>query len=33
MVKREPRLLGEIIRELVEQGVLLPNYNLNNYGN
>ena len=32
MDKREPRLLGEVIRELVEQGELLPNYKLNNYG-
>lgn len=27
MKKREPRLLGEVIRDLIEQGELLPNYN------
>lgn len=32
MDKREPRQLGEVIRELTEQGALLPNYKLKNYG-
>lgn len=26
MNKREPRLLGEIIDELIEQGEILPNF-------
>lgn len=30
--KREPRLLGELIRELIEQGDLLPNLKQNYYG-
>ena len=29
--KREPRLLGEVIRDLIEQGKLLPNYKFWNY--
>ena len=32
MNKREPRLLGEIIDELIEQGEILPNYKLKDYG-
>ena len=32
MEKREPRLLGEVIRDLIRQGEILPNYKLNNYG-
>lgn len=32
MNKREPRLLGEIIDELIEQGKILPNYKLKDYG-
>lgn len=32
MNKREPRLLGEIIRDLIEHGELLPNYKLKDYG-
>lgn len=28
MRKREPRLLGEVIRDLIEQGKILPNYKL-----
>ena len=31
MNKREPRLLGEIIRDLIEQGKILPNYKLKDY--
>ena len=27
--KREPRLLGEVIRDLIEQGQILTNYQLN----
>lgn len=30
--KREPRQVGEIIRDLICYGELLPNYKLNNYG-
>lgn len=30
--KREPRLLGEVIRDLIEQGIILPNYKLKRYG-
>ena len=26
--KREPRLLGEVIRDLIEQGKIFPNYKL-----
>ncbi len=32
MEKREPRLLGEVIRDLIEQGIVLPNYKLKDYG-
>ena len=32
MKKREPRLLGEVIRDLIEQGILLPNLKLRLYG-
>ena len=31
MEKRDPRLLGEIINDLIEQGQILPNIKLNNY--
>lgn len=30
--KREPRLVGEVIRDLIDRGKLLPNYKLNNNG-
>lgn len=30
--KREPRLLGEVIRDLIRQGEILPNYKLKRYG-
>ena len=30
--KREPRLVGEVIRDLIDRGKLLPNYKLKNYG-
>ena len=30
--KREPRLLGEVIRDLIEQGKVLPNYKCKNNG-
>lgn len=30
--KIEPRLLGEVIRDLIEQGIILPNYKLKCYG-
>lgn len=30
--KRQPRLLGEVIRDLIKQGELLPNYKWNYYG-
>lgn len=30
--KREPRLLGEVIRDLIERGEILPNYKLKDYG-
>lgn len=30
--KREPRLVGEAIRDLIDRGELLPNYKLNNNG-
>ena len=29
--KREPRLLGEVIRDLIERGEILPNYKLKGY--
>lgn len=32
MNKREPRLLGEIIRDLIRQGELLPDYKLKSDG-
>ena len=32
MIKREPRLLGEVIRDLIEHGEILPNYKCKNYG-
>lgn len=32
MNKREPRLLGEIIRDLIRQGEVLPDYKLNSDG-
>jgi len=30
--KREPILVGEVIRGLIDRGELLPNYKLKNYG-
>ena len=30
--KKEPRLLGEVIRDLIQRGELLPNYKLKNHG-
>ena len=30
--KREPRLVGEVIRDLIDRGELLPNYKFLNYG-
>lgn len=30
--KRHPRLLGEVIRDLIQQGDVLPNYKLKDYG-
>lgn len=30
--KREPRLLGEVIRDLIERGQILPFLKSNNYG-
>lgn len=30
--KREPRLVGDVIRDIIEHGDLLPNYKLKNYG-
>lgn len=30
--KREPRLVGEVICDLIDRGELLPNYKLNNNG-
>ena len=30
--KREPILVGEVIRDLIGRGELLPNYKLNNNG-
>lgn len=30
--KREPRLVGEVIRGLIDRGDLLPNYKLKNHG-
>lgn len=30
--KREPRLVGEVIRDLIDRGELLPNNKLNNNG-
>ena len=30
--KREPRLLGEVICDLIRQGEILPNYKLKCYG-
>lgn len=30
--KREPRQVGEVIRDLIQRGELLPNYKLNNNG-
>jgi hypothetical protein len=32
MKKREPRLLGEVIHDLIEQGKILPNNKLKDYG-
>ena len=29
--KREPRLVGEVIRDLIEQGKILPTINLRTY--
>jgi len=29
--KREPRLVGEVIRDLIDRGELLPNYKRINY--
>ena len=31
MKKREPRLVGEVIRDLIDRGELLPNYKRINY--
>ena len=31
MIKREPRLVGEVIRGLIQRGELLPNYKLKKY--
>ena len=30
--KREPILVGEVIRDLIDRGQFLPNYKLNNNG-
>lgn len=30
--KKEPRQVGEVIRDLIQHGELLPNYKLKNYG-
>ena len=30
--KKEPRPIGEVIRDLIDRGELLPNYKLNNNG-
>jgi hypothetical protein len=30
--KREPILVGEVIRDLIDRGELLPNYKLKDYG-
>ena len=30
--KRDPHLVGEVIRDLIDRGELLPNYKLNNNG-
>ena len=32
MKKNNPRLLGEVIKDLIQQGLILPNYKLNRNG-
>ena len=32
MKKNKPELLGEVIKGLIQQGLILPNYKLNNDG-
>ena len=32
MDKKEPRLLGEVIRDLIERVEILPNFKNRNYG-
>ena len=32
MEKNEPRPIGEVIRDLIESGELLPNLKIRNYG-
>ena len=29
---KEPELLGEVIRDLIQQGSILPNLKISNYG-
>ena len=31
-LRNEPKLLGEVIRDLIQQGAILVNSKLNNYG-
>lgn len=33
LIKRVPRPVGEVIRDLIQRGEILPNYKLNVYGN
>ena len=32
MKKNNPRLLGEVIKDLIQQGLILPNYKLKGNG-
>lgn len=32
MMKNEPRLLGEVIKDLIQHGEILPNFITNGYG-
>lgn len=31
-LKNEPRLIGEVIKDLIREGLILPNYKSQDYG-
>lgn len=31
-MKNEPRLIGEVIKDLIREGLILPNYKSQDYG-